>query len=617
MADASRRVSVRISIDDAAKAQADFRRIGESGQQAFERISTSASLATRALTLLGPVLAGLSIGGLATMVRRSLDAVGGLGELAEAAGISTTALQGFQYAATQVGVSADELQRSLQALTRRIADAAEGESSASAAFARFGISLVDARGNVRSTESVLAELADRTSRIGDPLERAALATAFFGDRLGQRMIPFLAQGRDGLAGLLQEAMRFGAVADESLIAKADEAADRIAALESAFSQLARNLLATVAPALTSVAQAINRMMTGPSLAERRAQLEGERAALQRRLEELATGAAPSPPVRRDAIGRVLRESFREQARIDQAAELRAQLEAIEDELRAVEEAERRIAARVQEVFERPGVAPPRPPRDPARQARVAADANRELLEIERERARLIEQTNDAYETLQARLAQIADIATRAEAAGMPIDPERLLRAGEQAMQAYLRATGALEGETRRASDAARELGFTFSSAFEDAIIRGQSLRRVVEGLGQDLLRIATRRLITEPLAAAAQPVLDRAMGWIQSAIGGLFGGARAEGGPVMPGRMYLVGERGPELFLPEAAGRIVPAGGAGLVFSPTYNIDARGADAGMLPRLRAEMMAIAQASIAHLKAEVNRGGEAARIFGRR
>jgi len=34
---------------------------------------------------------------------------------------------------------------------------------------------------------------------------------------------------------------------------------------------------------------------------------------------------------------------------------------------------------------------------------------------------------------------------------------------------------------------------------------------------------------------------------------------RATGGPVAPGRGYVVGERGPELFVPTASGRIEPA----------------------------------------------------------
>lgn len=37
-----------------------------------------------------------------------------------------------------------------------------------------------------------------------------------------------------------------------------------------------------------------------------------------------------------------------------------------------------------------------------------------------------------------------------------------------------------------------------------------------------------------------------------------FGGGRATGGPVLGGTTYLVGERGPELFVPATAGTIVP-----------------------------------------------------------
>jgi phage-related minor tail protein len=50
-----------------------------------------------------------------------------------------------------------------------------------------------------------------------------------------------------------------------------------------------------------------------------------------------------------------------------------------------------------------------------------------------------------------------------------------------------------------------------------------------------------------------------------SLLGGLLGGSpgRATGGPVSPGRPYWVGERGPELFVPTASGRIdAGAGGA-------------------------------------------------------
>jgi hypothetical protein len=56
-------------------------------------------------------------------------------------------------------------------------------------------------------------------------------------------------------------------------------------------------------------------------------------------------------------------------------------------------------------------------------------------------------------------------------------------------------------------------------------------------------------------------------GWtynVDSATGtGVWGPPRASGGPVSAGNPYLVGERGPELFVPGSSGSIVPNGGLG------------------------------------------------------
>jgi len=59
------------------------------------------------------------------------------------------------------------------------------------------------------------------------------------------------------------------------------------------------------------------------------------------------------------------------------------------------------------------------------------------------------------------------------------------------------------------------------------------------------------------------------------------GGPHAAGGPVDPGYAYMVGERGPEMFMPTGAGTIIPNNalgggrGSGNVY---YNIDARNSD---------------------------------------
>jgi phage-related minor tail protein len=70
-------------------------------------------------------------------------------------------------------------------------------------------------------------------------------------------------------------------------------------------------------------------------------------------------------------------------------------------------------------------------------------------------------------------------------------------------------------------------------------------------------------------------------GLLSSLLGGLLGApGRATGGPVAPGRAYLVGERGPELFVPTSSGRVETglAGAAGrdVRVSVTINAPAGG-----------------------------------------
>ena len=59
-------------------------------------------------------------------------------------------------------------------------------------------------------------------------------------------------------------------------------------------------------------------------------------------------------------------------------------------------------------------------------------------------------------------------------------------------------------------------------------------------------------------------------------------GARADGGPVNRAMAYLVGERGPEIFVPNQSGTIIPNGGAGTTINLTVNagVGTNGADVG-------------------------------------
>jgi hypothetical protein len=78
-------------------------------------------------------------------------------------------------------------------------------------------------------------------------------------------------------------------------------------------------------------------------------------------------------------------------------------------------------------------------------------------------------------------------------------------------------------------------------------------------------------------------------------LGALIGApGKAIGGPVTPGRPYLVGERGPELFVPTAAGRIDAAGRGG-ARDVRLSITVNAGQAGAPEALKASSRQVARA----------------------
>lgn len=136
-----------------------------------------------------------------------------------------------------------------------------------------------------------------------------------------------------------------------------------------------------------------------------------------------------------------------------------------------------------------------------------------------------------------------------------------------------------EETSRGLKDVTRAIG----TAFEDAVVEGQAFSDVLKGLGKDLIRIFQRVAITKPLEATLTELFASGLSGVSfsggSAIGPLFGPGFAAGGRPPIGVPSLVGERGPELFIPGSAGTIIPnkdlahfGGGS------TINIDLRGSN---------------------------------------
>lgn len=125
---------------------------------------------------------------------------------------------------------------------------------------------------------------------------------------------------------------------------------------------------------------------------------------------------------------------------------------------------------------------------------------------------------------------------------------------EQFSEAAQTRLGLLGDKTKETKSLVEELGLTFTSAFEDAIVAGEDLGGILKGLEKDILRIVTRSLITEPLGGAIKDVIGGGLGGggigelFSSFAASIFGGGLAGGGPASPGMLYRVNERQPEVL---------------------------------------------------------------------
>lgn len=134
------------------------------------------------------------------------------------------------------------------------------------------------------------------------------------------------------------------------------------------------------------------------------------------------------------------------------------------------------------------------------------------------------------------------------------------------------------------------IGEGLASSF-NALIQGS------EDFGTSLRRIASGVLIDIANQLLRVFVIQKAINALSGLFGGVTGGGggfapgvgfnpnvfsmpsllgRAKGGSVMAGQPYLVGERGPELFMPGRSGGIAPTGSFGGAVSVVVNVDAGG-----------------------------------------
>ena len=159
----------------------------------------------------------------------------------------------------------------------------------------------------------------------------------------------------------------------------------------------------------------------------------------------------------------------------------------------------------------------------------------------------------------------------------------------------------------------RSIGTAVAESFQTAIFEGGKFQDVLKALIKDVIQLIFYQTVTRQIAGYITSAL------IGNPLAGVISGTpvtvppgRAAGGPVTNGRPYVVGEKGPELFVPSGSGNIIPnsamrsGGGSGGMGGVTVNYNIA---AGVT---RAELVPILETERKRLKAEipdmVRRGG---------
>ncbi len=137
-------------------------------------------------------------------------------------------------------------------------------------------------------------------------------------------------------------------------------------------------------------------------------------------------------------------------------------------------------------------------------------------------------------------------------------------------------------------EAADNMQRTMSGLFFD-VMQGEfsdmagSFKKTIDQMVADLLASQLLDYVKGAWGSTSKGggLMDTIGGFASNIFGGMFGGGRAIGGPVSGGTPYMVGEHGPEMFVPPGAGSIVPnsqMGGGDINITNHYHgvRDARG-----------------------------------------
>lgn len=204
------------------------------------------------------VIAGLSIAAIGVQFKQSvqgiIDSADQIGKASEKFGIPVETLSALKFAADQADVGFESLAKGMGKLSKAIfSGAVDPSGEAAKAFKAMGVSIKDSAGDIKPTEDILGDIAERFSRAEDGSEKAAIAIKVFG-KSGADLIPFLNMGRDGIKELTDQASRLGIVISKETSDKARQFNDTLKVIDATSRAFWVTITEALLPTLQDLAQ---------------------------------------------------------------------------------------------------------------------------------------------------------------------------------------------------------------------------------------------------------------------------------------------------------------------------------------------------------------------------
>lgn len=172
-------------------------------------------------------------------------------------GIDAQVYQEFAWAVGLGGASEQELASGLQHLNQQMEAAANGNSKATKAFSRLGISMSEIKS--MNTEEMFVRISDALSNVDDVAAKTKTTMDIFGSA-GTKLATAIKGGSAALEDMRKEARDSGFVLDDEALANAERATDNFAraqmSLKGALNVVGVEAMPTINDLLTDFAQAI-------------------------------------------------------------------------------------------------------------------------------------------------------------------------------------------------------------------------------------------------------------------------------------------------------------------------------------------------------------------------